>query len=119
MRRGLESLSTGIALLFTVKGGAFLILGFAVGYLLRSLPRLGAASALALLIPFSFALTAFDALVMAGGALGAVVFGEGITGIAAAILSLPVLAAVSLFASTASWAWTYTRELGGAGFWAA
>ncbi len=98
----MESLIGDVALLLTSKGGAFLALGFAVGYLLRPLPKFGPAAALALLIPVSFALSAFDALAMAGGALGAVAFGEGILGIAAAILSLPLLAAASLFAGWAA-----------------
>lgn len=98
----MESLIGGVPLLLTFKGISILLLGLIAGLVFRSLPKLGAAAALVLMIPVSTALSATDGMILAGGTLGAVAFGDGMAGVFAAMASLPVLIMAALFAKWAA-----------------
>lgn len=59
----------------------YLILGVALGVTFGIIPGLGGTTALALLIPFTYNMEPFDAMMLAGGVMGATSFGGSITAI--------------------------------------
>lgn len=59
----------------------YLMLGVVLGVTFGIIPGLGGTTALALLIPFTFNMEPFDAMMMAGGVMGATSFGGSITAI--------------------------------------
>ena len=59
----------------------YLMLGVALGVTFGIIPGLGGTTALALLIPFTYSMEPFDAMMLAGGVMGATSFGGSITAI--------------------------------------
>lgn len=59
----------------------YLVLGVCLGVTFGIIPGLGGTTALALLIPFTYNMQPFDAMMLAGGVMGATSFGGSITAI--------------------------------------
>ena len=76
-----ESLASGIALLFTVKGVMYLGLGIGVGLVFGAIPGLGGVTAIALLMPLTFGMEPYEAITLVGGVMGATSFGGSIPAI--------------------------------------
>lgn len=76
-----STLASAFATTFTLHGLFFLCVGVAIGLLFGVMPGLGGPTALALLIPVTYSLEPFDAMLLAGGVMGAVSFGGSITAI--------------------------------------
>ena len=62
-------------------GIVYLMIGVALGLCFGIIPGLGGTTALALLIPITYAMEPFDAMLLAGGVMGATSFGGSITAI--------------------------------------
>ncbi len=59
----------------------YLVLGVAVGIVFGSIPGLGGATAIALLIPMTFGMQPEQAIILMGGIMGAVSIGGSVTAI--------------------------------------
>jgi len=85
----LESTLSAIELLFTVRGLLFLGLGTVIGLVFGVIPGLGGTTAIALLIPLTFAMQPYEAITLMGGIMGSVSFGGSVT---AVLLNTPGIA---------------------------
>lgn len=77
----IESLLTGIDLLFTFRGVMYLCLGVVVGMVFGAIPGLGGVTAIALLMPLTFSMEPGEAITLVGGIMGATSFGGSIPAI--------------------------------------
>lgn len=77
----LESLLAAIQYLGQDANLAYLLLGVVVGLVFGSIPGLGGATAIALLLPLTFGMNADQAIILMGGVMGAVSIGGSVTAI--------------------------------------
>ena len=77
----LDSLFTAAAYLGEGANIAYLLLGVAVGILFGSIPGLGGATAIALLLPLTFGMQPEQAIILMGGIMGAVSIGGSVSAI--------------------------------------
>lgn len=78
---GFDALFSAFAMIFAGGSLLYLLAGIMVGLLFGVIPGLGGTTALALLIPVTYALDPLDAMYLAGGVMGAVSFGGSVTAI--------------------------------------
>ncbi len=84
-----ESAFEALALLFTLKGLMYLVLGVCIGLVFGAIPGLGGTTAIALLIPLTFGMQPAEAITLIGGVMGSVAFGGSISAI---LLNTPGIA---------------------------
>src|SRR5579863_6747737 len=72
---------SGVEGLLQARELMFLALGMFLGLFFGAIPGLGGATALALLVPFTYGMDPFTALALAGGVMGGVPMGGSITAI--------------------------------------
>jgi putative tricarboxylic transport membrane protein len=77
----LDLLAYALQEVIVTDGIVFLMIGVALGLCFGIIPGLGGTTALALLIPITYAMEPFDALLLAGGVMGATSFGGSISAI--------------------------------------
>lgn len=85
----LDSILTGMGLLFTLKGVMYLGLGVIVGLIFGAIPGLGGTTALALLIPLTIGMEPYEAITLVGGVMGSAEFGGSVSAI---LLNTPGIA---------------------------
>ena len=78
---GIEALFAAIIELFSHNGSLYLLAGVLLGLCFGVIPGLGGTTALALLIPVTYNMSALDAMYLSGGVMGATAFGGSITAI--------------------------------------
>ena len=78
---GIEALFAAIIELFSHTGSLYLLAGVLLGLCFGVIPGLGGTTALALLIPVTYNMSALDAMYLSGGVMGATAFGGSITAI--------------------------------------
>ena len=78
---GFDVLLDSVLTVFTSGSAIYVLLGVLLGLCFGVIPGLGGTTALALLIPVTFAMDSLDAMYLAGGVMGATSFGGSITAI--------------------------------------
>lgn len=78
---GLDVLLDALLTVFTGGSAVYVALGVMLGLCFGVIPGLGGTTALALLIPVTFAMDSLDAMYLAGGVMGATSFGGSLTAI--------------------------------------
>lgn len=77
----METIALAAQNIFSMSGLLFLCLGVLIGFIFGAIPGVGGTTALAMLIPVTFSMSAQDAILLLGGVMGAGSFGGSITSI--------------------------------------